>query len=84
MPPASYSECVWDHAPGWLLLTEAGGTVTDSEGKPLDFSLGPRLVGNRGVIGAASQALHAATLAAIKASRAAEAAAAASGGGGAH
>ena len=76
---------MWDHAPGWLLLTEAGGTVTDSEGRPLDFSLGPRLVGNRGVIGAGSAALHAATLAAIKAALAAEAPAAAGGGGsGAH
>jgi 3'-phosphoadenosine 5'-phosphosulfate (PAPS) 3'-phosphatase len=71
MPPASYSECVWDHAPGALLLAEAGGIVTDTEGRPLDFSLGARLVGNRGIIGAGNAALHAATLAAIKATVAA-------------
>ena len=67
MPPASYSECVWDHAPGSLLLTEAGGRVTDIEGKPLDFSLGARLANNKGIIGAASAQLHAATLAALRA-----------------
>jgi 3'(2'), 5'-bisphosphate nucleotidase len=45
-----YVEKIWDHAAGWVLVTEAGGTVTDAEGNPLDFSQGYRLENNRGVI----------------------------------
>ena len=72
LAPGSYSECVWDHAPGALLLAEAGGVVTDTQGKPLDFSLGAKLSGNRGVVGAANAQLHARALAAIQAAVAAE------------
>jgi 3'(2'), 5'-bisphosphate nucleotidase len=43
-------ENVWDHAAGSLLVEEAGGRVTDINGAPLDFGLGRRLTGNRGVI----------------------------------
>ena len=45
-----YREKIWDHAGGWMVVTEAGGTVTDCYGKPLDFSLGRRLESNKGVI----------------------------------
>jgi 3'(2'), 5'-bisphosphate nucleotidase len=45
-----YLENIWDHAAGALLVTEAGGTVTDSLGRPLDFSQGRRLVNNVGVV----------------------------------
>lgn len=45
-----YVERIWDHAAGALLLTEAGGTVTDCTGKPLDFSHGKGLEKNRGII----------------------------------
>jgi 3'(2'), 5'-bisphosphate nucleotidase len=45
-----YVEKIWDHAGGWMVVTEAGGTVTDCYGKPLDFSLGRRLESNKGVI----------------------------------
>jgi 3'(2'), 5'-bisphosphate nucleotidase len=31
-------ENIWDHAGGALLVSEAGGRVTDIEGRPLDFS----------------------------------------------
>ena len=34
-------------------LTLSGGTVTDVDGKPLDFSLGRTLANNRGVIATA-------------------------------
>lgn len=43
-------ECVWDHAPGSLLVAEAGGKVTDGRGAPLLPGLGRRLVANDGVI----------------------------------
>ena len=45
-----YVEKIWDHAAGVLVITEAGGTVTDINGKPLDFTHGAGLKENRGVI----------------------------------
>jgi 3'(2'), 5'-bisphosphate nucleotidase len=45
-----YREKIWDHAAGALVVQEAGGTVTDVRGKPLDFTRGPELAGNRGVV----------------------------------
>lgn len=41
-----------DHASGSLLVTEAGGKVTDIYGKPLDFSIGRTLEKNKGVVAA--------------------------------
>ena len=37
-----------DHAAGALLVTEAGGVVSDSRGLPLDFGLGTTLGENFG------------------------------------
>lgn len=45
-----YRERVWDHAAGVAVVTAAGGRVTDLDGRPLDFSHGPRLQQNRGVL----------------------------------
>lgn len=45
-----YRECIWDHAAGWLIVEEAGGTVTDVYGAPLDWTRGRRLENNIGVI----------------------------------
>jgi len=46
----SYREKVWDHAAGALVVTEAGGRVSDLDAMPLDFSQG-RLLGNsRGIV----------------------------------
>ena len=61
-----YYEKVWDHAGGVLIVQEAGGTVTDLYGKPLDFSHGRELRQNRGVI-ATNGSLHAAVLEAAQA-----------------
>jgi 3'(2'), 5'-bisphosphate nucleotidase len=47
---ADYREKIWDHAGGCLLVQEAGGTVTDVDGKPLDFSRGRELTENRGAV----------------------------------
>ena len=47
----NYIERIWDHAAGALLLTEAGGKVTDCAGKELDFSCGKSLEHNHGIIG---------------------------------
>ena len=46
----SYREKIWDHAGGALIVTEAGGKVTDLHGKPLVFTHGRTLEENRGVI----------------------------------
>lgn len=62
---ADYAENIWDHGPGALIVTEAGGTVTDIAGRPLDFSLGAKLARNRGVVASGGPA-HAAIIAAIR------------------
>jgi 3'(2'), 5'-bisphosphate nucleotidase len=62
---ATYRECIWDHAPGSLLVTEAGGVCSDVFGAALDFSHGQRLTQNIGVIGC-NRAAHAAVLNALK------------------
>ncbi|MCA9080216.1 MAG: 3'(2'),5'-bisphosphate nucleotidase [Planctomycetaceae bacterium] len=59
-----YREKVWDHAGGVLVVEEAGGQVTDVDGKPLDFSLGSELSDNRGVVVTNGQ-FHDAVLAAV-------------------
>jgi 3'(2'), 5'-bisphosphate nucleotidase len=41
---------IWDHAAGVLVAEEAGGTVTDIHGRPLEFTHGRELTANRGVI----------------------------------
>jgi len=45
-----YREKVWDQAAGVLVVEEAGGRVTDLDGKPLDFTAGRQLDRNRGVL----------------------------------
>jgi 3'(2'), 5'-bisphosphate nucleotidase len=45
-----YCEKIWDHAAGVLVVEEAGGTVTDIHGRPLEFTHGNELTANRGVI----------------------------------
>ncbi|MBN2554873.1 MAG: inositol monophosphatase family protein [Anaerolineales bacterium] len=47
-PPGS--ECIWDHAAGTLVVTEAGGKITDLNGKELDFTKGRTLAVNEGVL----------------------------------
>lgn len=45
-----YREKIWDHAAGALVVSEAGGHVTDIFGRPLEFTHGRTLQSNRGVI----------------------------------
>lgn len=54
----SYRENVWDHAAGVIVCEEAGGRVSDTLGKPLDFTRGKRLEDNRGILATAGGALH--------------------------
>lgn len=64
-----YREKIWDHAPGEILVTEAGGLVTDSRGQPLNFGLGRTLGENYGVIAAAKSIQPAIVEAAQKAQK---------------
>ena len=60
-----YREKIWDQAAGAIVITEAGGKVTDLDGKPLDFTRGRTLAQNRGVC-ASNTRLHSAALQALK------------------
>lgn len=70
-PTPEYREKIWDHGAGALIVMEAGGVVTDLDGKPFDFSQGRSLAANRGVI-AAVPALHAGVVEAISQAEQAE------------
>ena len=61
---ADYREKIWDHAAGKLVVEEAGGTVSDVTGKPLDFRHGRSLAANSGVI-ATVGGIHARVVAAV-------------------
>lgn len=45
-----YREKIWDHAAGVAIIRAAGGRVSDMFGKELDFTLGKKLLNNRGVV----------------------------------
>jgi 3'(2'), 5'-bisphosphate nucleotidase len=45
-----YKEKIWDQAAGSLVLEEAGGSITDLAGQPLDFTTGRSLQNNRGIL----------------------------------
>jgi 3'(2'), 5'-bisphosphate nucleotidase len=65
----NYREKIWDQAAGALVVAEAGGLVTDLDGKPLDFTAGRTLENNRGVL-ASNRLLHPAALQALRAIKA--------------
>ena len=60
----NYREKIWDHAAGWLVVQEAGGTVSDIYGRPLDWSHGRQLQANVGIV-ATNGHIHEAVIAAI-------------------
>jgi len=60
-----YREKIWDQAAGSIIVEEAGGTVTDLDGKVLDFSRGRTLKDNRGIC-ATNGLLHDESLEALK------------------
>ena len=45
-----YVEKIWDHAAGAFLVEQAGGCVTDMDGRRLDFAQGRELALNRGIV----------------------------------
>ncbi|GAB4848248.1 hypothetical protein Ancab_002915 [Ancistrocladus abbreviatus] len=64
-PHAGYREKIWDHAAGSIVVTEAGGLVTDAAGNPLDFSKGRFLDLYKGIV-ATNQKLMPSLLMAIQ------------------
>lgn len=64
-----YREKIWDQAAGSLLIEEAGGQVTDLDGKSLDFSTGRTLAHNRGIL-ASNGLLHTSALQTLRILRA--------------
>ena len=62
---ADYQEKIWDHAAGWMVITEAGGRVSDVRGQPLDFSIGRTLEKNEGVV-ATNGGLHDKVITAVR------------------
>jgi len=61
-----YREKIWDQAAGSIVIEEAGGRVTDLDGKALDFTVGRTLANNRGIC-ATNGHLHQASLETLKA-----------------
>lgn len=57
----NYREKIWDQAAGSIVLEEAGGQISDLDGKPLDFTTGRSLTNNRGIL-ASNKNLHPAAL----------------------
>ncbi len=64
-----YKEKIWDQAAGSLVLEEAGGSITDLAGQPLDFTTGRSLQNNRGIL-ASNGRYHRLALNALNAIRA--------------
>jgi 3'(2'), 5'-bisphosphate nucleotidase len=60
-----YREKVWDQAAGSLIVQEAGGRITDLDGKALDFTAGRTLACNRGVL-ASNGIFHESALRALR------------------
>jgi 3'(2'), 5'-bisphosphate nucleotidase len=65
LPRGGYVENVWDHAAGFLIVTEAGGRVSDVQGRPLDFTTGSRMTANSGIVAAAAS-IHGEVVAAVR------------------
>lgn len=62
---AAYTEKIWDHAAGWIIVKEAGGEVTDIHAHPLDFSVGRTLSRNTGIV-ATNGKIHDRVIAAVR------------------
>jgi 3'(2'), 5'-bisphosphate nucleotidase len=65
VPRGDYRENIWDHAAGQLIVEEAGGRVSDVEGRPLDLTTGQRMTRNRGIV-ATSAGIHDQVVAAVR------------------
>ena len=62
---SGYKEKIWDHAAGAIIAGEAGARVTDTLGRPLDFSSGVKMAKNHGIL-VTNGILHDAVLKALQ------------------
>ncbi len=46
LPKQSYVEWIWDHAPGRIVIEEAGGVQTDTNGSLISYGLGAKMDSN--------------------------------------
>ena len=65
VPRGDYRENVWDHAAGLIVVEEAGGRVSDVEGRPFDITTGQRMTNNRGAVVTAAS-IHDEVVAAVR------------------
>jgi 3'(2'), 5'-bisphosphate nucleotidase len=65
VPRGDYRENIWDHAAGLIVVEEAGGRVSDVEGKPFDITTGQRMTRNRGAVVTAA-GIHDEVVAAVR------------------
>jgi 3'(2'), 5'-bisphosphate nucleotidase len=65
VPRGDYLENIWDHAAGMLIVHEAGGRVSDVDGKPFDITTGQRMTENRGAVVTAAS-IHEEVVAAVR------------------
>ncbi len=63
-----YREKIWDHAAGAVIVTEAGGKISDMNGKPLNFNHGRKMLENQGII-VTNDFLHTPVISIIKKSQ---------------
>jgi len=62
----AFDICIWDVLPGYVLVVESGGRVTDKQGKPVDFTLGRTIKSNSLIVTAAGMGkVHDQLLAAV-------------------
>ena len=73
LPRAGYVERVWDFAAAKVVVEEAGGAITDLQGRPIDVGLGTYLdAGVEGIVASGAPALHREALDAVNAGLAAK------------
>jgi len=60
-----YRENIWDHVAGVVVCEEAGGLVTDTDGKALDFTHGAKLLENRGILATSGRSVTEAVVSAF-------------------
>lgn len=58
LPSPGYIEKIWDQAPGSHFIIEAGGEVTDLQGRRLDFRSGRLLDGSVTGVVASNGVIH--------------------------